>query len=146
MCSSDLDTLEGLISYLTAFAQEFTSGANVACRLDLPDRMPVLPLSAEVRHNVFLAAKEAIHNAVRHGRAQVIGIALQIQPGVFTLTISDDGAGFLVGAPAGPRLGHGLENMRARLAAIGGECEIRSQPHVGTTIRLTVKVSADGAV
>ena len=136
------DTLEGLTIYLTAFAQEFTSAANVACRLDLPDRMPEVPLSAEVRHNVFLAAKEAIHNAVRHGRAHVISIALKLAPGSFTFTISDDGVGFQPGASAGSRRGHGLENMRARLAAIGGECDISAAPQAGSTIRFTVALSA----
>ncbi|MEY4384847.1 MAG: hypothetical protein RLY20_130, partial [Verrucomicrobiota bacterium] len=140
------DTLEGLTSYLTAFAQEITAAASVACRLDLPDRMPAVPLSAEVRHNVFLAAKEAIHNAVRHGKARVISIALKIQPGGFTLIISDDGIGFPVGAPVRPRNGHGLENMRARLAAIGGECDISTAPQVGTTIRFTVAVSPHGGL
>jgi len=137
------DTLEGLTTYLTAFAQEFTSAANVACRLDLPDHMPVVPLSAEVRHNLFLAAKEAIHNAVRHGKAQAISIALKLAPGGFTLAVSDDGIGFQVGASVGSRHGHGLENMRARLAAIGGKCDISSQPQAGTTIQFTVAPKGD---
>jgi signal transduction histidine kinase len=138
------DSLEGLTAYLTAFAQEFTSAANVACRLDLPERLPVVALSAEVRHNLFLAAKEAMHNAVRHGRAQVITIALSIQPHAFILTISDDGIGFQVGTPASPRHGHGLENMRARLAGIGGECDITTRPQAGTTIRFTVPLDRAG--
>lgn len=132
------DTLEGLISYLTAFAQEFTSGANVACRLELPEHLPSLPLSAEIRHNVFLAAKEAIHNAVRHGRPGMVAIALQVRQAGFMMTITDDGIGFDTAARPGGRVGNGLGNMRDRLAAIGGQCTITSQPRVGTSVAFVV--------
>ncbi len=137
------DTLESVCSYLSAFAQEFTAAAQVTCRLDFPERIPAVPLSAEARHNLFLAAKEAIHNAVRHGRAQVIGVALKLQPGGFTLEITDNGIGFELGAPTGRR-GHGLDNMRDRLAAIGGTCEILTQPGHGTTVRLAVAALPSG--
>lgn len=61
-------TLEGLIAYVSLFAQEFVTAANLTCRLDLPERVPQVALTAEARHSVYLAAKEAIHNAVRQPR------------------------------------------------------------------------------
>ena len=138
------DTLESVCSYLSAFAQEFTAGAQVTCRLDFPERIPAMLLSAEARHNLFLAAKEAIHNAVRHGRAQLIGVSLKVQPGGFMLEITDNGVGFDLAAPTGRRQGHGLANLQARLAAIGGTCEILTQPGNGTTVRLTVTALPSG--
>ncbi|MCU0781943.1 MAG: histidine kinase, partial [Akkermansiaceae bacterium] len=138
------DTLESLCSYLSAFAQEFTAAAHAICRLDFPERIPAVPLSAEARHSLFLAAKEAIHNAVRHGQAQVIGVSLQLQPGGFALEISDNGRGFEPGTQSGGRRGHGLENMHDRLGALGGRCEIVSRPGAGATIRFTVTLLATG--
>jgi signal transduction histidine kinase len=44
--------------------------------------------------------------------------------------------------------GNGLENMRRRLAAISGKCEIESTPGKGTkvTFAIQLKVSAFGKV
>ena len=165
------DTLEGLVSYVSLFAQEFLATASLSCRLDFPDRLPPLPLSAEVRHNVFLAVKEAIHNAARHAHAREIRLALRIGAHEFTLEITDDGIGFETGvaeptltnqpAPlkcqplhhsssilhnSHPRSGHGLRNMRERLSALGGRCEISSLPLRGTTVSLVVPLPAPGAV
>ena len=38
----------------------------------------------------------------------------------------------------GGRGGNGLKNMRQRLAAIGGECLIASQPGAGTTVTMRI--------
>jgi signal transduction histidine kinase len=138
------DTLEGLISYVSLFAQEFLSAANLGCRLDLPARVPASPLSAEVRHNVFLAVKEAINNAVRHAKATEIRISLHTREDGFALEIVDDGFGFDIleaeerrVGDSTPRGGNGLWNMRNRLAAVAGQCEIESTQQ-GTTVRFLV--------
>ena len=60
------DTLESLTSYLEKFAQDLLATAAIRCRLDMPVQFPEWRLTAEVRHNVFLAFKEALHNVVRH--------------------------------------------------------------------------------
>ncbi|HTA30049.1 MAG TPA: two-component regulator propeller domain-containing protein, partial [Candidatus Cybelea sp.] len=88
------DTLEGLVSYISVFAQEFISAANLVCRLDLPTSVPPVPLSAEVRHSVFLAVKEAVNNAVRHARAREIRLTIRAETLGFTLEVADDGIGF----------------------------------------------------
>ena len=62
------DTLECFAGFLCKFAQDYLALARVGCRLDVPEQLPPLPLNSIQRHNLFLAAKEAIHNAVRHGK------------------------------------------------------------------------------
>ena len=109
------------------------------CRLDLPLTLPALPLASSVRHNVFLAFKEALNNAVRHAGATSVVVALKLAEDSFTLTVKDDGCG-LVGVGALPR-GHGLENMRRRLAEVGGRFEIESTPASGTCVSLIVPLA-----
>ncbi len=140
------DTLEGLVAYVSLFAQEFIGAANLGCRLDLPERVPPVPLLAEARHNVFLAAKEAIHNAVRHSQAREIRIALQIEEHRFTLEVADDGIGFDPNSSAKTRGGHGLQNMRERLNALGGTCEINGLPQKGTSVRFAVPLPVPDVV
>lgn len=137
------DTLDSLANYLGRFAQDFTTAAGLRCRIDIPTHLPPWPLTAETRHNLFLAFKEALHNTVRHAAARQVNIVLQLQPGGFILAVEDDGCGFDPQAVARPRpgdsRGNGLANLTRRLEEIGGRCELQSQPGAGTIVRLVVK-------
>ena len=140
------DTLESLLNYLEKFAQDFLHTADIRCRLDLPEEFPAWPLTAEVRHNLFLAFKEALNNAVRHAAASEVRVALTLETGSLALAVEDNGCGFSAGARAGAAStadrfasGDGLENMRRRLARVGGHCEIHSAPGQGTKVVFRIK-------
>ena len=140
------DNLESLGGYLEKFAQDWLATAGIRCRLDLPVQYPEWWLTSELRHNLFLACKEALHNVVKHSAAAEVHIRLQVQRGAFSLEIEDNGRGFPVagGAPNHGSTpgrfssGNGLENMARRLAAIGGTCEVQSASGSGTKVVLTV--------
>ncbi len=57
--------------------------------------------------------------------------------GTIEILVQDDGAGF---QPATPAEGNGLANMKLRLANIGGECVISSEPGKGTTVRIQLQL------
>src|SRR5262249_40669626 len=63
------DTLDGLINYVCKYAQEFLALAGLRYRLEVPPQLPPTPIAPELRHNVFLAAKEAVNNVVKHSQA-----------------------------------------------------------------------------
>jgi len=137
------DTLDSLATYLGKFAQDFLAAANIPCRLDLPVSLPSWPLSAETRHNVFLAFKEALNNTVKHAQATEVRITLALEPSAFTLTVEDNGRGFSTATPAdSTSTEDGLQNMRKRLAEISGFCDIKSELNHGTRIRFHVPISA----
>jgi signal transduction histidine kinase len=98
-----------------------------------------------VRHNLFLAVKEALNNVVKHAHARVVWLRLVEQPHGFHLVIEDDGRGFVPDAGPPPAQaergtpGQGLGNLRARLAAIGGCCTVASVPGQGTRVELAVE-------
>src|SRR5262249_55584489 len=87
------DTLDGLVTYLCKYAQDYLGVAGVRYRLDVPSQLPSATISPEARHNVFLAAKEAITNVVKHARASSAWIRLRLEPNMFVLEIQDDGKG-----------------------------------------------------
>ena len=131
------DTLDGLVSYICQFAQEYLTVAGIQCRLDVPDHLPPLRLTADVRHNLFLAVKEALNNIVKHAQAREVRLRL-IQDAVsLTLVIEDDGRGFGNGRGSS---GEGLGNLASRLSAIGGRCSISSEPGCGTRVELSVGI------
>ncbi len=134
------DTLEGLVNYICKYAQEYLAVASLRYRLDVPAQLPSVIITPEVRHNVFLAAKESITNIVRHARATSAFIRLRLEPGVFVLEIQDDGRGIpnLEEKLAGSR--NGLRNMVKRMEDIGGSFAARPAPEGGTLVSLTVPI------
>jgi signal transduction histidine kinase/streptogramin lyase len=142
------DTLDSLATYLGKFAQDFLAAAHIKCRLDVPMQLPAWPLTAEMRHNLFLAFKEGLNNAVKHAHTSEVWISLTISGMGFTLQLEDKGCGFSPDSPANgsprdpARLsgGYGLVNMRRRLTEIGGRCEIQSSSGTGTRVAFIVPV------
>lgn len=129
------DTLEGLANYACKYAQDYFALAGVSFRSELP-ALPATPILPDVRHNVFLAFKEAVNNVVKHARATEARVKLRLEPDKFLLTIADNGRG--LGDFSGKQLRNGLKNMRKRLADIGGEFNIVSDEKGGTVVSLSV--------
>jgi signal transduction histidine kinase len=128
------------VNYMCKYAQEYLAVAGLRYRLDVPAQLPSVIITPEVRHNVFLAAKESITNIVRHARATSAFIRLRLEPGVFVLEIQDDGRGIpnLEEKLAGSR--NGLRNMVKRMEDIGGSFAARPAPGGGTLVSLTVPI------
>lgn len=132
------DTLEDLANYVFHFAEEFFRDTPVRCRLDVPTDLPPLRLTPELRHNLFLAVKEAINNLLKHARAQNALVRFQLDADLLTLRVEDDGAGFDPDA-ARPH-GNGLRNMRQRMESIGGHLDCQSERGQGTRVLFQVKL------
>ena len=104
-----------------------------------------------MRHSLFLAFKEALHNVVKHASATEVRVSLILAESGFSAAIEDNGIGFdpasaSVGVAATTKDplriagGNGLANMRKRIGGIGGECQVDSAPGKGTTVRFIVRV------
>ena len=128
------DTLDHLANYIFQYAQEYFQDTGVSCRLDVPAQLPDRPVSTEVRHNLFMAVKEALNNVLKHAQATEVRIGLGVTDGRMTITITDNGRGFLPGQARAK--GDGLENMKQRLEQIGGRFVLESEPGRGTSIRM----------
>ena len=132
------DTLDGLITYFCKYAQEYLTVAGVRYRLDVPSQLPATPIAPDVRHNVFLAAKEAVTNIVRHAKATSAWIRLRLEPQQFILEIEDNGKGMAGMDEKHAATRNGLSNMRKRLEESGGSCTFGPGAEGGTLVRLTV--------
>ncbi len=141
------DTLDSLVTYVSKFAQEFLSVASIRCRLDVPAELPPYVLPAEVRHNLFLAIKEALHNVVKHAQASEVWLRIEVRPLAFTLVLEDNGCGLNATKPNSAARkdrissGHGLENMERRLRIAGGRCVVSSPDDRGTRVEMSVDLN-----
>jgi signal transduction histidine kinase len=144
------DTLDNFVSYACNFAQDYLQLASIRCRLAVPSSVPDLPLTADIRHNLFMVLKEALNNIVKHANASEVSIQILVEPARFVITIKDNGKGFclepsLAGHVPSPSenathraQGNGLSNMRKRMQNIGGQVSLESESGQGTQVKLTV--------
>jgi signal transduction histidine kinase len=134
------DTLERFAGFLCKFTQDYLALARVGCRLEVPEELPPLALNSIQRHNLFLTAKEAVHNAVRHGKPTEITLRLDLRGDQVILAIGDNGCGF---DPSGQAAAvRGIRNMRERMEKIGGTFTCRSATGQGTTVTLTAPLKS----
>lgn len=125
------DTFQSFISYIGHAVPGWLRAAGIHCRLDLPDESVRFGLGARVRQQLYLACKEAVHNAVKHSGASVVTLRVEQIDHELMITLSDDGHGF---DHADISAGHGLANLRHRLQDLGGTARIDSSPGRGTTV------------
>jgi ligand-binding sensor domain-containing protein/signal transduction histidine kinase len=134
------DTLEGLVNYVCKYAQEYLALAGLRYRADVPAQLPAITIPPEVRHNVFLAFKEAVNNVVKHAQASEVRVRLQLPPGNFALSIEDNGRGMGGRDANATPARNGLRNMRKRMEDIHGEFSISPGTGGGTIVCLTVPI------
>ena len=87
-------------------------------------------------------AHEALHNAVRHAKADHVTVRLAGENGKLVIEVSDDGVGFDPQAPDVRSRHLGLTSMEERARESQGRLKIRSAPGKGTTVR--VELGGDG--
>jgi signal transduction histidine kinase len=127
------DTLDDLATYISQFAAEFLAESPIRFRMKAPAILPHLRLTTDVRHNLFLAVREALNNVVRHSGATEATVTLRVEGEAVIIVIADNGRGFDVISAKGR---HGLANLNQRLSEIGGNCRIESEPGHGTKVTL----------
>jgi PAS domain S-box-containing protein len=128
----DLDR-SGLRAALEEHAAFVEHMFHVSCRIEWSLSFPG-PDRARAIH-LLRIAQEAVHNAIRHGKAREIAIRVfEEEEGGHVLEVRDDGAG--LGVSSRETEGMGLRSMRYRAGAIGGSLELRSHPAGGTVLRV----------
>lgn len=125
---------------LTGLIESFAMDEHVRIEQRLDEEAVALipsPQFAEIM-NIL---REAVSNSLRHGRARRITLLAGRNDQQIALAVQDDGAGFVPTTPR-PASGHGLGNMQARAAALGGSLRIESVPGKGTRVLLTLPVAS----
>jgi signal transduction histidine kinase/ligand-binding sensor domain-containing protein len=128
------DTLAHLLDYAGQFTLDYLRTIGIRCRLDFPTEVPGRELSTDLRHNLFLVVKEALHNIFKHANASEVWLRAVVNDQALEVIIEDNGCGF-VSAPD-DALADGLRNMKQRMAEIGGTFRVESQPGSGTKVIL----------
>ncbi len=135
------DSVASLASYYALFAQRFLNLAEIACRFDTVGKLPDYPMVSPLRHDIFLAFKEALNNVVRHSGATEVRLGIAVIQDQLMISVTDNGCGFDVtaGAPGSD----GITGMHERMEKLGGRCVIKSHAAQGTTVELSLPLGRD---
>jgi signal transduction histidine kinase len=127
--------IEALDSMLGS--QPCDAGVRLVRNLDEDATALIAPERATEVVNIL---REAVSNSLQHGRARTITVHARRDEGTVLLAVQDDGAGFDPAAHAAH--GHGLANMQARAAVLGGTVNVVSSAGKGTRVLLTLPVTS----
>lgn len=116
-------------------------GLGRATRIEVRTEGDFSHVSDFVAGNLVFAAQEALRNALKHAAPRVVTLeaTTAARTGWISVSIRDDGAGFVPGQVSGAHQGHfGLVGMRERIERLEGTLHLESTPGRGTTVRLEV--------
>lgn len=94
-------------------------------------------VGSEAGTHLYRIVQEAVANAIRHGQATRVRIALVQHRGHHRLVIRDNGSGCEFGEVQEAHPGMGLRSMRARTLAIGGRLDLDCPRGRGCRVRVT---------
>ncbi|MBN2392687.1 MAG: PDZ domain-containing protein [Anaerolineae bacterium] len=134
---SDVLDIMGVGPALLQYAQDVMRKKDVVIELTVPSRTTRLPDPLGI--TLLRVFQEAVNNAISHAGTREIWGHLQIGETEYELRVWDQGQGFVLPRQVESFIsqGHyGLATMKERIAALGGEMEIRSAPGAGTAVRV----------
>lgn len=94
-------------------------------------------------HEILMVIREALYNAILHGRPSEVSVGLAYGHDDFRVTVHDDGEGFVMNSvPSDGKPHYGIAGMRERIEQLNGKIEWTSMPGQGTTVRFRIRRSA----
>lgn len=112
-----------------------TGESRVTVRFNVPRSK----LSDKTAHALLRSIRELAVNALRHGKATDIKVAGALEGELLICSVSDNGCGFDPVSAPGVLQGHfGLQGIRERVNALGGEFTIESKPGEGVKAKIKI--------
>jgi PAS domain S-box-containing protein len=125
----------GLSAAIEWQAAEFGKRTGIVCDISSDPADIVLDNDRSIA--IFRIFQEALTNIARHAHATHVAVSLKEAPGIFRMTVTDDGKGLGEGDMSESK-SFGLMGMRERAHDLGGEFRISSGPEAGTVIELEI--------
>ena len=129
------DSWEALELRMKDFAAGLLAPAGIAFDMQGERRQAHGKLPLEVRQNVLLMFKEALHNAVKHARCTQVTVRWRLTRRTLWLRVWDDGEGF---DPQAVARGNGLHNLRRRADDLSARFALEARPGQPTALELEV--------
>ena len=129
---------EGLRSALHDLADSIST-EKVRCDVKLSEDIGQLPISTAT--HLYRIAQEAASNAIQHGSASRILLAILREEQGLLLEVEDNGIGFDLAKytrSTSANQGMGLQTMQYRASLIGGVMQFENRPEGGSIVRCLI--------
>lgn len=131
------DSIEKVITHMREFATEIFESAGIEYHFS-DNSKAGLTLDSDRRKNLFLIFKEAVNNAAKYSKANLVEIELYQQDHSLILKIKDNGKGF---DKQKITTGNGLRNQLERAKEVNGNITINSHLGRGTELELHLPIA-----
>jgi signal transduction histidine kinase len=126
---------------LAALAEQATQAFGFPVLCETVD--PMSGISGSTGHELLMVTREAIANARSHANPEWIRISASLDGADLTLSVIDNGSGFVQPDPTSSADGHyGLIGMRERMNRIGGTLTILTESGSGTEVVMKLRRAA----
>ena len=122
---------------IRSFANDIMGDTEMQYHIDIAPEADTAIIDITIRKNIIFITKEAINNTVKYSKATTLSVTLKVKKGYASLSISDNGIGFITQQPRG----NGIENMKRRVTEMAGEWQLQTAPMQGTTINITIPLN-----
>ena len=135
----DLGLIPALRWSVQAFRQRY---AEIEVELSIAGEN--VRLSRHVETSLFRIVQEAMTNIAKHAGATHVVVAVQINPTSITLSVKDNGRGFVANQLwKGQPSGWGILGIRERAKLLGADCTIVSEPGQGTHVEIRAPLTGE---
>jgi signal transduction histidine kinase len=134
---SSIDATGGdLAEVMNGLAATVEKMFGIPCECTIKGEIPPLPENASAQF--YKIAQEAVSNAIKHGKASCVWIAVNSNSQKLVVTIRNDGIPF--SPPLNPKARMGLRTMNYRANTIGATFEIKPNQKDGTIVTCVLPV------
>lgn len=116
-------------------ARKMFSGADTEIRVKADESGATLKPHQTL--HIYRVCQEVINNAAKYAGCSLFTADMEVRDGILRIHLRDDGKGFDASVQ---KTGYGLQNMKSRMAELGGGCDLESTPGRGTHVWLTIPV------
>ena len=132
------DTVEKVIYKMKEFTAEVFEPLNIKYSFQVEGDFSAVKLTLAKRKDLYLIFKEAINNAAKYSKCDVVNIILKHADASIQLHVNDNGDGF---DEQTVKAGNGLRNMRERAKNMLASLSYRSDVGLGTDLKLSVPLT-----
>ena len=132
------DALGSIETRLYAYAAPAAKAKDISFKIENNLLQAQIKLPAQIKHNIYLIAKELINNAIKHSGCKHIQVSLSQQKNNFIFSVCDDGCGFIKTTVRDDR--NGLNNIVLRVSAMHGRITTETGMENGTQTTISIPV------